>query len=143
MGKHFFVNGDRTVDSNDRLWVTSSNIFHAIFDRVEKNFRPHEQTCREKCFEDTGIDGIDLDFISKDCFNIFYLHCEEALEHYPDVEMLVWLDKFSDEPEKRDDYVNGITWYWSQEVLKRLTLDKRYDPAWIEGYRHSRARATE
>lgn len=136
MGKHFFVNGDKSIGSGDRLWVTTSNIFHTIFDRVEKYFKPHEEACKEKCFEDTGVDGIDLDFVSKDCFNIFCLRCEEALAHYPDAEMLAWLDQFPNEPEKRDDYINGISWYWAQEVLKRLKLDKRYDAAWIEIYRH-------
>jgi len=140
VGKHFFVSGDKNIDSSDRLWVTTSNIFHTIFDRIEKHFRKHEQACKEKCFEDTGIDGIDLDFIDGDCFNIFCIRCEEALLNYPDAEMLAWLGQFPSEPEKRDGYLNGIPWYWVNEVLRRLKLDKRYDVTWIEDYRRKESK---
>jgi hypothetical protein len=49
--------------------------------------------------------------------------------------MLNWLDKFTSEPKQRDNYINGIAWYWAEEVLRRLELDKRYDVTWIESYR--------
>lgn len=134
MGKHFFVNDDGSLNADDRSWITTSIIFNSIFNRVETFFNACELTCKEKCYEDTGIDGIDLSDIEKDCFNIFYLRCKEALAHYPDEEMLIWLEKFPNQPEKRDGYIHGIIGEW-KEILKRLEIDKRYDAAWIEDYR--------
>lgn len=134
MGKHFWVSADPPLNLGDKNWTTTSIIFNNIFNRVKQFFKPYELACQEKCYEDTGIDGIDLSDVDRECFNIFYLRCKEALAHYPDAEMLAWLDRFPDQPEKRDGYINGITYEWN-EILKRLELDKRYDAAWIEAYR--------
>lgn len=134
MGKNFFVSGDKSIDFDDRAWITTAIAFNTIFDRVKNFFKPHELMCKEKCYEDTGIDGIDLDYASKDCFNIFYIRCREALAHYPDKEILLWLEKFPNEPEKNAAYIDGIIGYWKHDVLKRLELDKRYDAVWIASY---------
>jgi hypothetical protein len=48
--------------------------------------------------------------------------------------MLTWLEKFPNQPEKRNGYINGITREW-EEIIKRLELDKRYDAGWIGDYR--------
>ncbi|WP_211440862.1 hypothetical protein [Collimonas humicola] len=137
MGKHLWISSDATIVFEDRSWITTSIVFNNIFSRVEAFFVPSELACREACYFDWGMDGIELSYVDKECFNIFYLRCKQALIHYPDKEMLAWLERFPDQPEKRDGYINGITFEW-EEILKRLELDKRYDAAWIEGYRSKR-----
>lgn len=135
MGKHLWISSDETIAFDDRAWITTSIIFNSIFNRVGTFFLPHELPCKDKCYEERGMDGIYLDIdVNKDCFNIFYLRCKEALAHYPDEQMLTWLEKFPNQPEKRDGYINGIAREW-EEILKRLELDKRYDAKWIDDYR--------
>ena len=135
MGKHFWISSEPPLNTGDKNWTTTSIIFHTIFDRVEKFFKSYESTCKEKCYEDTGIDGIDLSDVDKPCFNIFYLRCKESLANYPDEQMLSWLEKFPNQPEKRDGYIYGVIGEW-KEILKRLELDKRYDATWIDDYQH-------
>lgn len=136
MGKHLWISSDETITFDDGTWITTSNVFNIIFNRVATFFRNHELTCKDKCFEERGMDGIYLDVdVDKDCFNIFYLRCNEALTQYPDEQILTWLEQFPNQPEKRDGYINGVIGEW-REILKRLELDKRYDARWIEDYRH-------
>jgi hypothetical protein len=143
MGKHFFVNGHRNINPDDRSWITTAIVFHSIFDRVKEFFKPHELACQEKCYEDTGIDGIDLSDVDKECFNIFCLRCKDALAHFPDEKWMEY-ERMRETRAKQEGtpflggshVYNGVIYEW-QEILKRLELDKRYDPTWIEGYRRS------
>lgn len=136
MGKHLYINADDSTNWDTRSWITTTIVFHSIFDRVESFFRSDEVACKEKCYEDTGIDGIDLSKdragdnpIDKDCFNIFCLRCRTALAHFPDEK---WMD-YERTKESRRGSSHSVIYEWT-EILKRLEMDKRYDPVWIENY---------
>lgn len=138
MGKHFFASGDKNVDFADRAWTTNSFVFRNIFDRVASLFDPDESLCKEKCYEDTGIDGIDLDHVDKDCFNIFCLHCKEALNNFSETETPTWSEKeFPNQPEKWAGLAESFVFEW-KEIVKRLELDIRYDAEWIKDYRRNK-----
>lgn len=95
MGKHVFISDDETIGSDDRFLIFTSSVFNVIFDLAGVFFKPWESACKNLCYEETGVDGIDLTNsireISHDSFNIFYLRCREGLAHYPDDGMLTWL----------------------------------------------------
>ena len=122
MGKHLFVRDNK------------------IINRVALQFKLNEMTCKDICYEDRGVDGIDLSDVSKDCFNIFCLRCKEALANFPDDKWMVYehmreaMAMKEGKPFPKGSHVyHSIINEW-KEILKRLELDKRFDAAWIEDY---------
>lgn len=130
MSQHVWINFDDPADSDKGLWITNRHVFESIFNRVKSFFKPSELVCLDACFCDHGIEGIELSYVDKDCFNIFCLRFKTALERYPDERQMQY-EKVS---EDRQGTHEQIAWEWT-EILKRLELDKRYDVAWIENYR--------
>lgn len=88
-GKHLFISEDTSIHEDKRIWVTTAIIFNSIFERVDASFKADERGCAEECLKWTGLDGLILDDIEKDCFNVLYLRCEQALSKFPDQE---WMD---------------------------------------------------
>lgn len=130
MSKHFWVNSNDSIDTDDRLWITNSHVFSNIFDRVKKLFQPHEFECRDICYHDWGIEGIDLSEVPSECFNIFYLRCVQALNKYPDKEEEIYQKSNPNEFKSHEHII--MEW---KEIIKRLEIDSRYDKKWIEEYK--------
>ena len=130
MSKNVWISSDESIDWENRSWITNRHVFENIFDRVKSFFKPSEMACKEACFFDWGMEGIELSDVEKDCFNIFYLRCKTALGHYPDEKEM----EYQKASEDRRGTHEQVAWEW-REILKRLELDKRYDVAWIENYR--------
>jgi hypothetical protein len=130
MSQHVWINFDDPTDSDKGLWITNRHVFENIFERVKSFFKPSELPCLDECFRDRGIEGIELSYVEKDCFNIFYLRFKIAFENYPDEKEMEYQKANVDQRGGHEH----VIWEWS-EILKRLELDKRYDWAWIESYR--------
>jgi len=130
MSQHIWINLDDLADPDKGLWITNRYVFESIFNRTKTFFKPFELACLDACFCDHGIEGIELSYVEKDCFNIFCLRFKTALGHYPDAKQM----QYEEAREDRRGAHEQVTWEWT-EILKRLELDKRYDAAWIESYR--------
>jgi hypothetical protein len=130
MSQHIWINFDDPTDADKGLWITNRYVFENIFERVKSFFKLAELTCLEECFCDHGIEGIELSYVEKNCFNIFCLRFKIALEHYPDEKEMEYQKANVDKRGRHET----VIWEWT-EILKRLELDKRYDVAWIENYR--------
>ena len=128
-GKHLFISEDASLHRHKRIWVTSRTIFNNIFKRVDACIKADERGCAEECLEWKGLDGLIWFDIEKDCFNILYLRCEQALSKFPDQE---WLDYEKLDPERRRGWTT-IVWEW-REILEMMKLDKRFDQEWINAY---------
>ena len=128
-GKHLFISEDTSIPGEKRRWVTTAIIFNNIFERVDACFKDDERGCAEECLEWKGLDGLIWFDIEKDCFNILYLRCEQALSKFPDQE---WLDYEKLDPERRRGWTT-IVWEW-REILEMMKLDKRFDQEWINAY---------
>ena len=129
-GKHLFVSDDASIPKGNRMLVTTAIIFNNIFARIDACFKADEIGCSEKCFEEHGIDGLIWDDIEKDCFNVLYVRCEQALSKFPDQE---WLDYEKLDPEVRRGWTT-IVWEW-REILEMMKLDKKYKSIGILGAR--------
>ena len=128
-GKHLYISDDASVPIGNRVIVSTTTIFRCIFKRVEASFKADELGCSEKCLEYQGNEGLIWDDIEKDCFNILYLRCEQALSKFPDQE---WLDYEKQGPDRRRGWTS-IVWQW-REILDMMKLDKRFDQEWINAY---------
>ena len=135
-GKHLFISDDASIPKDKRMLVTTSTVFKNIFRRIDACFKVDERGCCEKCFEEHGIDGIILDDIEKDCFNILYLRCEQALSKFPDQE---WMDYEKLDPLGRGGW-RSVVLEW-REILDMMKLDKRFDQEWINAYVKRRGEA--
>ena len=135
-GKHLFISDDASIPKGNRMLVTTAIIFNNIFARIDACFKADEIGCSEKCFEEHGIDGIILDDIEKDCFNILCLRCEQALRKFPDQE---WMD-YEGRPSGTKGGWRTIVLEW-REILDMMKLDKRFDQEWINAYLKRRGEA--
>ena len=133
-GKHLFISEDTSIHEDKRMLITTAIIFNNIFKRVDACFKAEERLCAEECLEWKGIDGLIWDDIEKDCFNVLYLRCEQALSKFPDQE---WLDYEKQDPERRRGWTT-IVWEW-REILEMMKLDKRFDQEWINAYLQRRS----
>ena len=77
-----------------------------------------------------------MDDIEKDCFNILYLRCEQALSKFPDQE---WMD-YEGRPAGTKGGWRTVVLEW-REILDMMKLDKRFDQEWINAYVKSRGEA--
>ena len=135
-GKHLFISDDISIPKDDRIFVTTSIIFNSIFNRVDACFKADERACAEKCLEWKGIGGLIWYDIEKDCFNILYLRCEQALSKFPDQE---WMDYEKLDPLGRGGW-RSVVLEW-REILDMMKLDKRFDQEWINAYVKRRGEA--
>ena len=129
MSQHIWVNFDENIDLENRFWITNRFIFNIIFNRTKALFRPAELVCQEACYQDWGIEGLELSYVDKDCFNIFCARCEEAFNKYPDEKAM----EYENSSEDRRGTYEHVAWEWT-EILNRLKLDVRYDPLWMAEY---------
>ncbi len=129
MSQNLWISSDESIDWENRSWITNRHIFKNIFDRVNSFFKSFECDCKEACFYDWGMEGIDLSAVDKDCFNIFYIRVKVALDNYPDQKEIEYQNM---NPDQRGSHEHVI-WEW-MEIIKRLELDKRFDAVWIEAY---------
>ena len=135
-GKHLFISEDTSIHEDKRIWVTTAIIFNSIFERVDACFKAGERRCAEECLEWKGLDGLIWDDIEKDCFNILYLRCEQALSKFPDQE---WMD-YEGRPAGTKGGWRTVVLEW-REILDMMKLDKRFDQEWINAYVKSRGEA--
>jgi uncharacterized protein (DUF488 family) len=130
VSQHIWVNFDDPTDTDKSLWITNRYVFEVIFGRVRSLFKNSELTCLEECFRDHGIEGVELSYVEKNCFNVFCLRFKAALNNYPDEEEIEYQRVNEDKRGRHET----VIWEW-KEILRRLEMDKRYDGAWIENYR--------
>ena len=135
-GKHLYISDDASVPIGCRVIASTFIIFSCIFERVDASFKEDELACSEKCLEWQGNDGLIWDDIEKDCFNILYLRCEQALSKFPDQE---WMD-YEGRPAGTKGGWRTIVLEW-REIWDMLKLDKRFDQEWINAYVKSRGEA--
>ena len=135
-GKHLFISEDASLHRHKRVWVTTRVVFNSIFQRVDACFKADERRCAEECLEWKGLDGLILDDIEKDCFNILYLRCEQALSKFPAQE---WMD-YGGRPSGTKGGWRTIVLEW-REILDMMKLDKRFDQEWINAYLKRRGEA--
>jgi len=129
MSHHIWVNFDENIEPDNRFWVTNAFIFNNIFNRTRESFKSPERACQEACYQYSGIEGLELSYVDKDCFNIFCARCEQAFNKYPDEKAM----EYENSSEDRRGTYEHVAWEWT-EILNRLKLDVRYDPLWIAEY---------
>lgn len=105
----------------DTGWGLSTGIFDLIVESTRELFSDDEQKCLKaiyRSYDDEGQSFIVLRNVDANCFNLFYKHCNSALENF--------IENGHENIEPK--YVPFIVGQWSQ-VLKLIREDERFvDP---------------
>ncbi|MCL1790834.1 MAG: hypothetical protein FWG40_05670 [Peptococcaceae bacterium] len=104
--------------NGNESWSTRSGIFECIVEETRELFKDNEQSCIKEIYDplDNYQQFIDLGNISAGDFNLFYRHCKQAMDGFPDSER----GKIPDE-----EYMPVILGNWSH-LLENLRKDPRY-----------------
>lgn len=102
-------------------WSTSFGVFDCIVEATRENFNGEDRNCMHDIYrplDDQAQSLIALDDVGVSCFNLFYKHCKQAMEEFPETERGKYVPP---------SHIPGILWNWS-EILRIMREDSRYLP---------------